>query len=192
MSTELETRRAEAVDELARLRVERGSALLDNSQFDSSRIDALENEIDAISHAEAEAVRRERAAEAERLEALRRTLAAELQEKEQARLACLAEAEQAARKLVASLKDVLQLASAERYCIVRMGVGVPSELFEEELTRRVGERLGAQLSELRPYPPRLGQSVTWRSTPSWVPASESWVDAELKALGNKISNLTKE
>ena len=182
MTPDFRTLQDDAETRLAELRRKRGAAVLDGRPLDAIEIAATEAELDALAEAEAEQIRRQREAEAARIAALQKVLSAELRDREKARLHLVAQAEAAARELSASLTGVFAAAEAERSTIKRMGKPVPPVLGDEPLARRLGERLAATLSTFRTYPPRLGPSVVWGSTPSWVDPAASWPDAERREL----------
>ena len=64
---DFQARHAEIAERIEALRKERGAAILDEGQFDSSAIDELEAELEGLSEAEAESRRREYEAERRRV-----------------------------------------------------------------------------------------------------------------------------
>ena len=108
--TDFAQQRHAAENRLTELRRESGAARLDGKAFDHVAIAEAEHELEDVTGAEAEQVRRARQAEASRLAALHKTLSLEFTEKEAERLRLVGRAEKAAQELVEALSCVMSVA----------------------------------------------------------------------------------
>jgi hypothetical protein len=181
--TGLNDRRAEAADRLEALRRERGAAFLDE------QIIAAEQELDALTEAEAEAATREREPEAAAwIEDRREQVRVELLDKEAERQAAIMRAEKAARALVAELAEVMTVAAGMRELVRKLGKPVPINLDKAAMTVRLSQRLAAVLGSLPGHPGGFGH-VAVHST--WRKPEENWAERERAEMSLDLDRLTK-
>lgn len=178
--TDISTRRTEAETRLAELRQMQGIALLDDTEFDHSPLNAVEKELAALDAAEGEAVRRQRQeaarAEQERLANLRKTLTVV----EENRLEAVDRAEKASRDLCDALKEVRARSADGTRLLRALGVHPAVQLDTYESEFRLSLRFAAALKPLVGLGRRFGQ-ITFPEARS--PYDKPW-RAEEQAIAN--------
>jgi hypothetical protein len=158
-SSDLTARKTDALTRLDTMRQERGAAMLDGADFDHAAFAAVETELEALTEAEGEQVRRDRnamaRAEAERLNGLRNTLTIV----EEQRLDAVDRAEKAARELADALKEV-QARSADASKLIRaLDAGNAMHLDAYSVELRLSNRLATALKPVTGLRRRFGQIV---------------------------------
>ncbi|TIO26937.1 hypothetical protein [Mesorhizobium sp.] len=185
---DISTRRIEAETRLAELRQMQGIALLDDTEFDHSPLNAVENELAALDAAEGEAVRRQReqaaAAEQERLANLRQTLAIV----EEHRLEAVDRAEKAARDLTDALKEVRARSADATRLLRALGVHPAVQLDTYESEFRMSLRFATALKPLVGLRRRYGQIAFPEAR---TPFDQPWRAAEAAIANPDIDKALK-
>jgi hypothetical protein len=183
MTIDLDERRRSVEDRLLSMRHAQGVALLDGTEFDSSTLDSLAGELEAITAAEGEDARRKRqqtaTAEQERLANLRVTLGVV----EEHRLEAVDRAEKAARDLAEALKEVRARAADAKDLVRAMGVSsIVLDVHEQEF--RMGQRVSAALKPVVGLRRRYGQIILPETRTEF---DKPWRDGE-KAIASADIN----
>ncbi|MGV2104392.1 hypothetical protein [Rhizobium sp. 21-4511-3d] len=176
---------------LKELRRQRGIALLDNKPFDGSEISALEDELDALTEAEGEATRRQRAAEATELAKRREAARTDVRLYEQCRQEAIKAAELAALDLYVALQDVSTYCEKLSRSITSLG-GRPWETTSGAVRERLSQRLTVLMRPLLGRNPQQSGTTFYGSiefpepqetmSGEWVPAEAAAVAAEIKQI----------
>ncbi|MCF8708358.1 hypothetical protein [Rhizorhapis sp. SPR117] len=163
---------------LADLEAEQGAAVLDGKPFDPAPIAALRHELEALSAAEAETVRRDRKAaalQAEDARELSRTAA-------ESEAADLLKAVAKVEKMFSGAADAIEamLASAQRLSVHMRaaGIGRPMILDKYALRSALSRSMGAEMARLH-EPGRFG-NIYWRG----IPPKPEWdkTKSEIRAV----------
>ena len=172
--TDITDRRAEAESRLEALRQQRGIATLDGQEFDNAALAAVETELDALTAAEGEAVRRDRQqlarAEMERIAGLRDKLAVT----EEHRLEAIDRAETHARGLAEALKEAMTRSGELTRLLRALGAGAmqtDAYLAEHRLSLRL-------VSALKPVTGLRREFGQIRLPDARKPFDEPWRAAE--------------
>jgi hypothetical protein len=178
----LAKRRTEREAELAVLERAQAVAVLDGDAFDASRLIECRLELAALDGAEAEAVRRERAAESAEKAQERAEARKGLSDSLEAYLAAVERAEASAKAMVADLVLVETLADAMRgQCRVVGGAMLPIPLEQNDTRLKLSAMLVTQLAPLG-VRNRIG-CMEWSSVapmPDWPATARKYVGGALK------------
>ena len=181
--TDLVERRTQAENLLLELKGLRGTAMLDGQPFDSSEIQSLEAELNAVSEAEAEKIRRERAAVWDKRMKRRAELRKELAALEATRLAEIQEMNSAARTLAETIgKNISTVAGMAEVAHALSGTSVPTPLNPHANASRLSGRLAAIMGAISGSRRRFG-NIEWLGASLYSPA-DNWrlLEEELMEL----------
>ena len=178
-----------ARERLETLRHERGAALLDDKPIAHDPIIQVEQEIDALGEAEAEAVRRQREAAAVEIAATRKRLVGEIEQYEIERQAQLHKAQMAAHDLVAAMTAAMMAGSNMGIRFSQLGKASPMALSPSAFGARIGDRLGAILGTMSSFRTHMG-AVKWRGT--YRLPTDDWAKQEAAEMASEIATLKKD
>jgi hypothetical protein len=169
---------------LEELRRQQGAALLDGTAFDRESIASLEDEIEALTDAESEAVRRERSEAEARRQEQRRRLQRQLRDAENSYLAAVGEAEQGVRAFVDAVLKA-QKASLAMQAIAHSltGARTASALASLSFASRLSMRAGSVLSQIKPPSSRFGE-LQWRV--GMFSAEDRWSEKESMVVASQL------
>ncbi|RVG50547.1 hypothetical protein [Sinorhizobium meliloti] len=167
------------------LKEQRGVALLDSREFDSTELQQLETELDALVHAEGEAARRQRAAEEAAKERRREEVRKSIREIERKRLDAVRAAENAAVCLMVALRDTETYSASLDANFRLLGV-ISDKTTPESVKERFSRRLTATLKPLLVWGWRHYGSITFHE-PRDCDAAQDWAQQESVLLEDHLS-----
>jgi hypothetical protein len=162
--TDLTSRREAATEALEEAHRLAGVALLDGGDPDVNAIIKAENELQAITAAEAEQVRRERQAAREAAAKDRAEARKEARRAHDTIVAALTRAEETANALTTDLAVIMAAVDRIVGLNARLGGSLPSTLVAHEARRDLSRLLGGELNALG-HPSGFGD-LSWPSVPS--------------------------
>lgn len=169
------------------MRQARGAAYADGTTYDDTEIATVSAELDALSEAEGEVVRRDRKAQADARTVQRTKSVNQLLKAHTARLEAVGKAEKAASELVAALVDIEAQASVMQECAVSLGSNRIGSISTNSLRGRLARML------TRSFKPLMGTSSRWGSIgfPPLV-GKEVRMDGDWKAYEASLSETELE
>jgi hypothetical protein len=177
--------RDELLTKMGNLRAQRGAAVLDGRPFDVTALSTVSAALEAQDDAEAETLRRERAAAAQAAAERHGRLVADVASVDTARMASLAAAQEAAHAMVTHLGHYRH-ASAQLVALARgAGAPVPMSITWLMLARRLGSMIGAALKVIASGPNALG-NLEWHS--DGLDHSD-WLATERRASAREIAEI---
>jgi len=172
---------------IAKLRRERGEAVLDGQRFDDSKIAQAEAELAAFSDAQAARIARQREQEAKDAAANVKAKIKRIAELEQKRLVAWADLEAATRAQLKAIGNVISSTESERVLMNDVTAAVPMALGPFENAHRLRGRIGEFLHAAKINFEVPGAGGIYGQAPL-----QDWREAERKELGSFISALLEE
>ena len=172
---------------IAKLRRERGSAVLDGKKFDSSKITAAEADLAAFDDAEVERVRREREREEQDEKASLAHKKKRIGKLEGDRQKAWADVEAASRALLEAIGRVKAATESERVLWADITAAVPMALGPFESAHRLRGRIGEFL-----HAAKVGFDVPGAGGIYGQAPIQDWGEIEREAMASNLQAISEE
>ena len=169
---------------IAKLRRERGEAVLDGQRFDDSKIAQAEAELAAFSDAQAARIARQREQEAKDAAANVKAKIKRIAELEQKRLVAWADLEAATRAQLEAIGKVISATESERVLMNDVTAAVPMALGPFENAHRLRGRIGEFL-----HAAKIGFEVPGAGGIYGQAPLQDWKEIEREAMASQLEAL---
>lgn len=180
----IEITRGALEEGLAKLRQQRGEAMLDGKKFDNSKVAAAEAELAAFADAQAERIRRQREMEAKDAEVNLQRKIKTINKLEADRQRAWSDLEAATRSMLQAIGRVKSSTESQRVLFADVTAAVPMDIGPFETAHKIRGRVGEFL-----HAAKVGFEVPGAGGIYARALLEDWKEAERAAMAPKLAGL---